>query len=311
MAFLRTVAVVGAGGHLGKEVGRALLSSTFRASYANVVFLRRQSTEESGKESIDGAQLRFYKDDTLSQALQGVDVLISTVGPAGHDFKDVLIDAIAGSNVKLYIPSEFGVDHTIHDFPHAEWGRKKDHHEKAVAVIPTTKVCRIYNGLFIEDSIGPWYGLSVEHGIFESIGSPDKLISFTALRDVGNVVAQIARTPIKEIPECLHISGDALTIRQLGAAMEHAGSSLIQIKESDLNDFKQKTLAEGTHDPSKYLRFLMGEGKIDHTMSGLKNDNELVNPSQRNWRWKTVAEYAKETGGRPWFGSNWSADAIK
>ena len=308
---LRTVAVVGAAGHLGKEVGRALLSPTFRASYANVVFLKRRPTEGSGEKSIDGAQVRFYNDDTLSQALHGVDVLISTVGPAGHDFKDILIDAIAGSAIQLYIPSEFGVDHTTHDFPHAEWDPEKTHHAKAVAVIPTTKVCRIYNGLFIEDSIGPWLGFNVEHGIFESVGPSDKLISFTALRDVGNVVAQIARTPIKEIPECLHISGDALTIRQLGAAMENAGSSPIQIKEIDLSDFKQKTLAEGTHDPSKYLRFVMGEGKIDHTMSGLNNDNEFVNPSQRNWCWKTVAQYAEETNGRPWIGYNWSADAIK
>lgn len=310
MASPRTVATVGATGHLGREVAKALLSPAFRASYANVVLLKRQHTKDASEESIDGAELRYYTYDTLSDALSGVDVLVSTVGPAGHDFKDTLIDAIAGSAVQLYIPSEFGVDHTTHDFPHAEWDRKKHHSDKAVAVIPATKVCRIYNGLFIEDSIGPWYGLDVKRGVFESVGSPDKLISFTALGDVGKVVAQIARTPLEQIPECLHISGDALTIRQLGAAMENAGSSPIQIKEVDLDDFKQKTLAEGTHDPSKYLRFLMGEGKIDHTMAGLKNDNEFVNPGQHNWRWKTVAQYATETGGRPWVEFDWSAGAV-
>lgn len=306
-----TVAIVGAGGLLGKEVSKVLLSPTFRSSYANVIFLKRRPTENSGDESIDGAQIRLYDDNTISQALQGADVLISTVGPAGHDFKDKLIDAISQSAIKLYIPSEFGVDHTIHDFPHAEWDRKKKHHDKIMATIPKTKVCRIYNGLFLEDSIGPWFGFDTKHGIYESVGSPNKLISFTALSDVGNVVAQIARTPIDQIPESLHISGDALTIRQLGAAMENAGSSPIQIKEIDLNDFKQKAVAEGTQDPAKCLRFLMGEGKIDHTMSGWGDDNELVNPNHQNWIWKTVARYAKETGGRPWVELDWSGDAVQ
>ena len=305
----RTVALVGASGHLGKEVAKALLSSTFRASYANVVFLKRRPANDSGKESIEGVEVRYYDDDTLAQALQGVDVLINTVGPAGHDFKDKLIDAISHSAIQLYLPSEFGVDHTVHDFPHREWDRKKHHYDKAMAVIPKTKVCRVYIGLFLEDSIGPWFGFDTKRGKYESVGLPDKLTSFTSLGDVGNVVAQIARTPVEQIPETLHISGDALTIRQLAAAMEHAGSSPIQIKEIDLDDFKQKAVAEGTQDPAKCLRFLMGEGKIDHTMSGLGNDNELVNPSQRNWQWKTVAQYAKETGGRPWADLDWSADA--
>ncbi len=70
---------------------------------------------------------------------------------------------------------------------------------------------------------------------------------------------------------------------QLGAAMEHVGSSLTYIKEVGLYDFKQRTLTEGTYDMSKYSRSLMGEGKIDHEMYGLKNDHESVNPSQCNW----------------------------
>ena len=305
----RTVALVGASGHLGQEVAKALLSSTFRASYANVVFLKRRHNDDSNRESIEGAEVRYYDDHTLTEALRGIDVLINTVGPAGHDFKDKLIDAISRSDVQLYIPSEFGVDHTVHDFPHAEWDRKKHHQDKVKTVLLNTRVCRIYIGLFLEDSIGPWFGFDTKHGIYESVGSPDKLISFTALGDVGNVVAQIARTPTEQVPETLHISGDALTIRQLAAAMEHAGSSSIQITEIDLDGFKQKAVAEGTQDPAKCLRFLMGEGKIDHTMTGLGNDNELVNPSQRNWSWKTVAQYAKEAGGRPWADLDWSGDA--
>ncbi|MGG6497934.1 UNVERIFIED_CONTAM: hypothetical protein NY603_33920, partial [Bacteroidetes bacterium 56_B9] len=82
-------------------------------------------------------------------------------------------------------------------------------------------------------------------------------------------------------------------------------SSPIAVKEIELNEYKRRAIAENVPDPMKYLRFLMGEGKINHTESGLGNDNELVNPGQSLWKWKTVSEYAKEVNGRPWADYDW------
>lgn len=42
-------------------------------------------------------------------------------------------------------------------------------------------------------------------------------------------------------------------------------------------------------------RVLMGEGKLDFSK---ENHNELVNPHESVWKWKTMEEYAKETKGR-------------
>ncbi|PIG80989.1 isoflavone reductase family protein, partial [Aspergillus arachidicola] len=40
----------------------------------------------------------------------------------------------------MYIPSEFGVDHYIHDFPHLEWDAKKRHDELAREILdPSVK----------------------------------------------------------------------------------------------------------------------------------------------------------------------------
>jgi hypothetical protein len=307
---LPTVALVGSSGHLGQAVSAALVSPTFRESFSKVIFLKRKSTTDSNSNGVTVAEIRFFEEDDLPTALQGIDVLISTVGPSGHDFKDKLIDALAQSDVKLYIPSEFGVDHTVHDFPHAEWDRKKAHYEKAKATLTRTKICRIYIGLFMEDSVGPWFGFDTKKYVFESIGSHDRTVSFTSLRDVGNVAAQVSRMPIDDVPDQLHISGDALTIEELATTMVHVNQRYIQIKEVDLETYKQETVAEGTSDPSKYLRFLMGEGKINHTVSGQGNDNELVNPGERNWKWKTMEEYAEETGGMPWSDFEWNADSV-
>lgn len=36
----------------------------------------------------------------------------------------------------------------------------------------------------------------------------------------------------------------------------------------------------------------MGEGKLDFSH---ENQNELVNPGERSWKWKTVAQHLRET----------------
>lgn len=43
-------------------------------------------------------------------------------------------------------------------------------------------------------------------------------------------------------------------------------------------------------------RFVMSSGQVDFTKD---NHDELINPGQSLWTWKTIADYAKETKGRP------------
>jgi hypothetical protein len=42
------------------------------------------------------------------------------------------------------------------------------------------------------------------------------------------------------------------------------------------------------------IRLIVASGKVDY---GVLNDNELVNPSQSLWTWKTVEDHVKETNG--------------
>ena len=41
---------------------------------------------------------------------------------------------------------------------------------------------------------------------------------------------------------------------------------------------------------------MMGEGNLDHSTD---NQNDVVNPKECHWKWKTVLDFAKETGGKP------------
>lgn len=304
------VAIAGATGHLGKHVAAAFLSPPFNAYFSEIIFLSRHDNppvpsvpESSGGGAV--VTVRKYDEDNLPAALEGVDVLVNTIGASGHEFKEKLLRAFPSTGVQVYFPSEFGVDHYVHDFPHGEWDQKKRHFELAGQLIPQVKVCRVFCGLFLEDSIGPWFGFDTVRGRYGSVGSAKSLVSFTGLEDVGKTVASLAAMPLMSIPEVVHIAGDTRSIEEIAKVMEGAGAGPIEITEVDLMKYKEETTGKVSNDPASYLRFLMEENKINHTASGLGSDNDLINLQQKTWKWKTMKDLAKSTNGRPWKDFPW------
>ncbi|KAK5084726.1 hypothetical protein LTR05_005804 [Lithohypha guttulata] len=289
---LPTVAIAGGSGHL------------------DIILLKRKTGNKSAQEKSAESTTRYYDEANLADSLKDVDVLINTIGTSGYAFRDQLLSAVAVSNVKLYIPSEFGVDHTVHDFDHPEWDHKKIHFNLANETLRTTRICRIFIGLFTEDSIGPWFGFNTKDAVYECIGSQDTPVSFTALVDVGKAVAQLSRMPVDTVPSQLHLGGDTVTVRDIAQVMEKAGSSSIRIIELDLPEFKRRTLNTETSDPSQHIRFLMGEGRVDHSENRFGNDNQLVNKDESIWKWMTMKQYASESKGRPWSGVGWSGSDL-
>jgi hypothetical protein len=210
----------------------------------------------------------------------------------------------------LYIPSEFGADHTIHDFPHPEWDVKKHHFAIAQEVLPkSTKVIRVFIGLFLEHSIGWWFGFDTKKGVYEAVGLAEKKVSFTSVDDVGKVLAVLAGMPVEElgkVPDQLHISGTSASMSEVAKLMMDAQNmpkNEISVKTIDAVEYRRKTIESAARDLAGYLRFLIGNGSIDHRSKaegGIGNDNELVNPGGTRWKWKSMADYAAETHGRPW-----------
>ncbi|KUL86240.1 hypothetical protein ZTR_08411 [Talaromyces verruculosus] len=308
MASGPVVAIAGATGHLGKHVLSAFRSSPLNSKFSEVILLSRHGGNGNDHPSAGSnvkLTTRTYTEEHLPEALEGVDILVNTIGSSGHAFKEKLLRALPNTNVQVYFPSEFGVDHYVHDFSHLEWDQKKRHMELARELIPQIKVCRVFCGLFLEDSIGPWFGLDTKHGRYESVGSAKTPISFTSLGDVGKTVASLCTLPPDSIPDAVHVAGDTRSISEIADIMGAAGAGKVDVKETDLKKYKQETTAQVSKDPAAFLRFLMGEGNIQHTPAGLGNDNDLVNSGGHLWKWDTLADLAESTHGRPWKDFDW------
>ncbi|KAM0582024.1 hypothetical protein ACHAP0_001425 [Verticillium nonalfalfae] len=214
----------------------------------------------------------------------------------------LLLRALPQSSVKLYFPSEFGVDHYVHDFAHDEWDAKKNHIRLAEELIPEIRVCRVFPGLFLEDSIGPWFGFHTKLNRYEAVGSPDEATSYTSMHDVGRALAALAVLPPAEVPEKVHLAGDTKSVAEIARIMEEASEDQkpIEVSTVDLNPYKANLLANPEPTPEKYLRFLMGEGLIKHTAGGLGNDNSIIEGDGGFGKWKSLKDLALETKGKPW-----------
>ncbi|KAJ5544809.1 hypothetical protein N7535_006803 [Penicillium sp. DV-2018c] len=303
------VAIAGATGHLGKQITTAFLSSAFHDKFSEIILLsRRESTLFSPSELRTGLKVttRRYDTTNLEEALRDVDILINAIGPGGHEFKTRIAATLPRTNIRLYFPSEFGVDHYGHDFAHLEWYEKKKHLANAQPVVTDMKICRVFVGLFLEDSIGPWFGFDTRNGRYTSVGPPTTPVSFTGMGDVGKTVASLASMEVELVPEIVRVGGDTRSILEIAGIMRDAGAGEIDVREVPYEEYKRVTTAkEDSWDPAAYLRFLMADGRIDHTVNGLGSDNEFVNPGQRLWKWKTMEDLARETGGRPWKDTVW------
>jgi hypothetical protein len=146
-------------------------------------------------------------------------------------------------------------------------------------------------------SFGPWFGMNTKKGLWEPIGSKDTPAAFTALADIGKGIAALACLPPSEIPDHVRMVGSNISFKEASEAMTAVSGNPIEIKEIELEAFKKDTTKKSEGDPAAFIRFVMGEGKLDFS----KNENEVFNPGEKVFKWKTLQEYAKEVDGKPWF----------
>lgn len=229
-----------------------------------------------------------------------------------YEFKSALIEAISQSeSIKLYFPSELGLDHTVHDFSAPEWEAKKIHYSNARKLLEPKhiKLCRVYTGLFLEESIGPWFGFYTKKGKYEIVGSSDSKTAYTSLKDVGLAMASLAAMSVESVPEEVRLAGDNISPEEIARIMQEAGAGRIELTSIPLTEYKFQVVnnaeSKGTAD---FIRFIMGEGKGDHGLTGLGNSNDIVNEGESIWVWKKIRDLAAETSGRPWADYEWPGE---
>ncbi|KAJ2971048.1 hypothetical protein NUW58_g9528 [Xylaria curta] len=102
---IKSVAVVGGSGNLGK----ATVSELVNAGFTVTVLTREGSTSTFAK-GVVSKVVDYSSVESLTSALTGQDALVSTIATAAVGGQQTLVDAAVAAGVRRIIPSEFGIN---------------------------------------------------------------------------------------------------------------------------------------------------------------------------------------------------------
>ncbi|KAH9921169.1 uncharacterized protein B0H18DRAFT_1022280 [Fomitopsis serialis] len=229
----------------------------------------------------------------------GVDAVVSLVGKAPNE-------AAIKSGAKVYFPTEYGSDHRINDFPgwdDPDWLFKGQHARKYRQLGAARQSC-------FAILIGPWLGFDTANLTYTSVGSPDAKTATTAKADIGRALAELTLLSLNpetaaSVPDDVHIAGSNVSYRQVRDVVQKIRDELgvepkgeIKVQGTDLAAFREKLRKEQLEKPKSgpidHIKILIGEGKMDFS----QNDDELVNPGESIWKWKTVEDIVREKDGK-------------
>ncbi|KAF9956770.1 hypothetical protein BGZ72_002456 [Mortierella alpina] len=244
MTHSTTVAVAGATGTLGSPITHALLAAGYK------VKILTRSTALNDKLAAfqsSGANVVFdaFSGNGLVTALQGVDVVVSTVGADFYSSQVQLIDAAKVAGVKRFVPSEFGLDtikytrlNDLHPFL-VDKGKIRDYIEKS-----GMEHTYIFNGVFAEYM--PAFGFDVKSKTATIHVPPTTRMSMSLLADVGRFTALALSSPHSR-NAALHVASYTCTMQEYVQLFEQATGS----KWQTVQDLDARARIAKSGDPSQ------------------------------------------------------------
>ncbi|KAJ7026201.1 hypothetical protein C8F04DRAFT_120498 [Mycena alexandri] len=237
MSSYKSFAVIGAGA-LGSTIVAA-----FTAQNVPVVVLARPGSKSTDKLPA-GAKLATV--DTSNAAAvaavfkeHSVEVVLSTITGDALSAQKSLIEAAKAANIKLFVPSEYGVP--TEGLNEGVWAEKNQIAEQLKSAgIPSL---RIYNGLFTEYI--PWLFLNAETKKIHIVGTGEAPLSATALPDVAGFVVHVLTTlPSAELEnKIFRIEGERTKANDLGALFKTAVEYVTKIP-GEMGDLKTRVATE-------------------------------------------------------------------
>ncbi|WP_433435809.1 NmrA family NAD(P)-binding protein [Nonomuraea sp. CA-141351] len=283
---MTTVFVAGATGRLG----RLVVASLRRRDVQVRAMVRPGNTEGRRAFAHDPAIEIVEGDirdsgDRLTRALEGVDVVVSTVFGDAEVIIDGQVDLLRAAEkagVPRWIPSDFSLAMDRLDYGDNDLVdlRKKAGDLTRGSTVASTP---ILIGAFLEVLNEPWYNwIDWETGTFSYWGDGDQPVDFSTYADTAEWTAEAALDP-SAAGRTVRVVGDVLTLKELHQAMERGSGRRLEVRRLGSTDelsAEIERLKKVATDPFEYLllqytwAMVTGKGKLDpldnHRYPGVK-----------------------------------------
>ncbi|PIL35924.1 hypothetical protein GSI_01584 [Ganoderma sinense ZZ0214-1] len=291
-----TAVILGGTGEAGTSIGKIFLTE-FRSSFPSVRITTRDPDSPKARELAKlGADVRPLS-EPVEDVFSGADVVIDALpGHLAGDYRERILGALVRKNVKVYFLSEYGIEYHITDFKgydHDEWITKRKVAAAAHAALQgKVKVVELVTGIFHSWVYRPELGIDVKKNVYTPLGPGTLRFATTGKNDIGRSVARLSILALDPattaaVPGRLRIAGHNVSydeIRDIVARVK--GVPKGTIRSGDLKAAKENLSKHPTDNILDYITIAVGEGKVDFS----DNSNELVNPGQRFWKWRSVEE---------------------
>ncbi|KAJ5710421.1 hypothetical protein N7488_004577 [Penicillium malachiteum] len=258
---IKTVAIAGGSGSIGKPIIKSLVASGFE-----VTVLVRAEKPSVFAEPIKTTTVDYASHTSLVSALQGIDALISVLSGPGLDYQSALLDAAIEAGVSRFLPSEFGANTYIPLTAQIPIFQGKVAFQKLLAKRVEEHPSLSYS-LVVH---GPLFDICLAGGLLCDVKNREMTIydggnnrfSTTYLTDLGAVVVGILRNPEKTKNRAIFVEGANLTQIKLLEMLEKVTQSTWTLKEETISDLDTAMRAEIIKEQSNPGVFVPGFLKV-------------------------------------------------
>ncbi|KAH9918186.1 uncharacterized protein BXZ73DRAFT_53087 [Epithele typhae] len=297
---MATFVVLGGTGNLGKPISTLL--EEYKDAYPVVRFTTRDPASAKAKELVALGAHAFAFSDTLDTLFAGAAV-VANILPTSLEttLLPELVPALIRNGVQVFFTSEFGNDLRKIDFPgyeHPDWAGKLANRATAIALAKGSDlaVIPVASGVFM-----PWAAhMSIDWATNSTVGfGAGKRMAMTDFPDIARTLARLgvlARDPatrasVPSAEEGVRIASQFITSAEVVEAVKKAKGVDITVKPFDATQARETLKA--IYPPKEVSAFVLYAGVlVEEGLADYSADchNELVNPGEKLWKWKTFEE---------------------
>jgi len=286
------VALAGATGNVGVPVLHALLDAKH-----DVVVLTRQGSDSTSKlpkaSNLTIKEVDYSSVSSLTSALEGVKVAISTLATASLAAQNTFIDAAIAAGVERYLPSEFGSDTANPTTAKLPVFKTKvstqEYLEKKTAEHPNFSYTCLITGPFFDWGLMVGFFLNPKAHTATIYNGGDVPFSTTTLKSIGQAVVGVIAHLDETKNRAIYVNDTVTTQNKLiSYAKEKDGKDwqLTQQTTKDLYDESMKELQSGGDIGKAMVGFIISgifggketggdfEGRDSNDLLGVKRMSE-------------------------------------